>query len=347
MQYVKKLDIVKYIKELYEFEEKVFYEIVLSKEIRIAEDEEEYKISNSDIKNIHDTTYRNVLSNKREAYLFINNVLKLKNTENEISMDKLERCDNRYITSTYDNQETDIIYKRTDMEVYFLIEHQSSVDKSMAERIMEYIIEILRDNIDYQKITKAKYKIPLIIPIVLYTGKEKWKAEEYIVPMQVEMPGYKNKEFGRYILVDTNKYNEKELIEEEGALSKVILLERAENLEETYNKIKYEKMQEYEKRLIDEYTWNVSEKVLGKEKMLEIREKYRKKKGDKSMLVDVLMEMKEKYKEEGIQEGTRIGRIDGENKEKLKIAKALKKMGFRIEDIEKATKLSKLEIEKL
>ena len=177
MQYVKKLDIVKYIKELYEFEEKVFYEIVLSKEIRIAEDEAEYEISNTDIKNLHDTTYRNVLSNKREAYLFINNALKLKNTKNEISMDKLERCDNRYITSTYDNQETDIIYKRTDMEVYFLIEHQSSVDKSMAERIMEYIIEILRDNIDYQKITKAKYKIPLIIPIVLYTGKEKWKAE--------------------------------------------------------------------------------------------------------------------------------------------------------------------------
>ena len=88
MQYVKKLDIVKYIKELYEFEEKVFYEIVLSKEIRIAEDEAEYEISNTDIKNLHDTTYRNVLSNKREAYLFINNVLKLKNTENEISMDE-------------------------------------------------------------------------------------------------------------------------------------------------------------------------------------------------------------------------------------------------------------------
>ena len=286
-----------------------------------------------------------------EKQLFEQIVLKEEISDEEdidSKIEELEQCDNRYITKAYYNKETDILYKIKNRPVFILIEHQSSVDYAMPERIIEYLVEILRKyNIERQKTKNKTSIIPTIIPIVLYTGNKKWNVKTYLGENQQKVPGFKSIEFGRYILVDTNKYNEKELIDEEGALSKVILLERAENLEETYNKIKYEKMQEYEKRLIDEYTWNVSEKVLGKEKMLEIREKYRKKKGEKSMLVDVLMEMKEKYKEEGIQEGTRIGRIDGENKEKLKIAKALKKMGFRIEDIEKATKLSKLEIEKL
>lgn len=73
------------------------------------------------------------------------------------------------------------------------------------------------------------------------------------------------------------------------------------------------------------------------------------------MLADALLKMKEKYivegkrngiiegKKAGIQEGKKVARRE----EKLKIAKSLKLMGLKVEDIVKATGLSKNEIEKL
>ena len=77
------------------------------------------------------------------------------------------------------------------------------------------------------------------------------------------------------------------------------------------------------------------------------------------MLADALLKMKEKYivegRRDGIQEGKKVGIIEGKRvgiksgrrEEKLKIAKSLKLMGLKVEDIVKATGLSKNEIEKL
>ena len=175
--------------------------------------------------------------------MFINKVLGLKNTKYEISKDKLEKCDTSFITKSYYNKEADVIYKRTDTEVYFLIEHQSTVDKNMSVRILEYEVEILRDIIKNKEINKSNKKNktepkenPTIIPIELYTGEEKWNEKTYITETQIQMPGYRNKEFGRYILVDANKYQEEELLKEEGALWKIILLEKSNNIENTYKK---------------------------------------------------------------------------------------------------------------
>ena len=107
--------------------------------------------------------------------------------------------------------------------------------------------------------------------------------------------------------------------------------------------IKYKDLKEYEKELIYEYTCNVVAKVSPELKIEEIREKVRKKEGGESMLADALLKMKEKYIVEGKMDGIESGRRE----EKLKIAKSLKLMGLKIEDIVKATGLSKEEIQKL
>lgn len=81
------------------------------------------------------------------------------------------------------------------------------------------------------------------------------------------------------------------------------------------------------------------------------------------MLADALLKMKEKYivegRRDGIQEGKKVGMRagiiegkkvgieSGRREEKLKIAKSLKLMGLKVEDIVRATGLSKSEIEKL
>ena len=303
-----------------------------------------------------------MLSYKREACIFINKVLGLKDTEYEISIDKLEKCDTSFITKSYYCKETDVIYRRTDMEVYFLIEHQSSVDSNMPARIVEYAVEILRDIIKNKEkenkrnrklnkqtnISKIKQKLqPTIIPIVLYTGEKKWNVKTYIREAQVEMPGYKNQEFGRYILVDANKYKEEELLKEEEALAKVVLLERSKNIEETYEKINQRKMDEYVEEIIKEYTCNVAKRLLSDEAVEKIREKYKKVGGGKSMLVDYLIRAKEEGRVLGRTAGIKAGKIIGIKEGTIKIAKKLKMKKMSTKEIKEITGLNEADIEKL
>ena len=77
------------------------------------------------------------------------------------------------------------------------------------------------------------------------------------------------------------------------------------------------------------------------------------------MLLDYLIKAKEEGIVIGRTDGIKVGRTagikvgkaagvkEGIKEGTIRIAKQLKKMGFKIEDIEKATKLSKDEIEKL
>ena len=67
--------------------------------------------------NKHDTCIREVLTNKKEVALLINKILRLE--EKYIIKDyMLERVDNRFITQSYYNKETDLIYKLIDKNAY-------------------------------------------------------------------------------------------------------------------------------------------------------------------------------------------------------------------------------------
>ena len=73
-----------------------------------------------------------------------------------------------------------VLYKIKDKNIFFLIEHQSKIDYSMPFRLLEYEVAIIRSAIDKSKIKNKSYKIPLVMPIVLYTGKQKWNANKYL-----------------------------------------------------------------------------------------------------------------------------------------------------------------------
>ena len=50
----------------------------------------------------------------------------------------------------------------------------------MPFRLLENEVAIIRSAIDKSKIKNKSYKIPLVMPIVLYTGKQKWNANKYL-----------------------------------------------------------------------------------------------------------------------------------------------------------------------
>ena len=51
-----------------------------------------------------------VLSNKKEVVKLLNNLYKLKSTENEIKEAEIEECSTNFITKEFKTREADILY---------------------------------------------------------------------------------------------------------------------------------------------------------------------------------------------------------------------------------------------
>ena len=104
----------------------------------LRETEEKYNIEPYDdekVKKIdkkHDKMIKKILSRKKETVKFINEFLNLRE---KIEEKQIEQCSSEFITNQYESKQSDIIYKIKNKPIYFLIEHQSTIDEDMAFRI--------------------------------------------------------------------------------------------------------------------------------------------------------------------------------------------------------------------
>lgn len=96
------------------------------------------KLNNQKINNQHDKIFRKVLSNKKEATFVINKAIKI---SPEIQLDEIQEYKSSFVNDFLENKEADIVYKLKSQNIFFLIEHQSKIDYSMAYRIQNYKLE--------------------------------------------------------------------------------------------------------------------------------------------------------------------------------------------------------------
>ena len=116
------------------------YKIIEKNTYKLREDEEKYLIQEKNNHNKHDKIFRDILNDKKEVARIINTYIKPKT---KLSKENIEKYETRYITKTYEEKEADIVYKIKGKEIFFLIEHQTKVDKKMAYRILEYSMETI------------------------------------------------------------------------------------------------------------------------------------------------------------------------------------------------------------
>ena len=147
----------------------------------IAEGKETYNLEISEQKKAlketdkkHDKMIRNTLNKTKEMVKFLNQFLNLKEITKE---EQIIQCHTNFITKEYKEKNSDIVYKLKDKPIYFLVEHQSTVDKEMPERMARYIEEIMVSE-------KKENVYPIVVPIVLYTGLKKWNAKTSIAQKQ-------------------------------------------------------------------------------------------------------------------------------------------------------------------
>lgn len=283
----------------------------------------------------HDKIFRTVLDRKSDALALINKAL---NTQLEVQ--DIEKYNSSFINKVFQNREADIVYKIKDRSIFILIEHQTKVDYLMPYRILEYEVAIMQSAIDLDKIKNKESKIPLVIPIVLYTGNKKWNAKKYLEENQEKIEGIENG-LGNYNLIDINEMTEKELLEDNSFISKMILIEKSKNTEniveilEKIVKITKEEDKETLRRIIN----IILEEKIGITKAKELIEKMEGDEGNMLAVVDMIRRENQMYIE--------IGKKEGELKEKIKIVTNMLKEKFNIETIQKITGINKEEIEKI
>ena len=299
------------------------------------------------INNEHDKIFRTVLDKKTDVSKFLNKFLGLK-----IKTEELEKYNSSYIDPKFKNKEADIVYRIKDKNIFLLIEHQTKIDKKMPIRLLEYSAAIIESAIED---TKYKPK-PRVIPIVLYTGKTKWKIENETIEKQQFFKEVKLID-GEFNLIDINDFSKKELLEDDIFITKMMLVEKCKDeiemvqaLEKIENKIKEEDKSTF-RRIVKEI-WSLR---IGTENANKILEKIEEGRGNMMAVMEMLLAENEKYINIGRQEGMKKGRLEGRQEGRLeggkqKIKEIVQKMlaeNFTKEMIMKITGLKKEEIEEI
>ena len=187
----------------------------------------------------HDRGYKFLLSSRRIFLQLLNTFVKQGWVE-EIDEKNMMLVNKSFILQDFKDKEADLVYKikvkEQEVIFYVLFELQSSVDYQMPYRLLQYMMEIWREylkDIDTNVAESKDFKLPVIVPMVLYNGANRWTAcksyKEYL--RNSDIFGEYAVDF-KYILLNVNGYPDKELLELSNLISLVFLIDKTKDYEE-------------------------------------------------------------------------------------------------------------------
>ena len=316
---------------------------IIKEEYSLNEEVAEYKYDNKKINHIHDKTFRKILDDKKEFTIFINKIF---NLEEKLEEKDIEKYNRKFVSVDYTNQESDVIYKLKNKEIFILVEHQTKIDKKMPIRILKYELEIIRSRMDENN----RLEFPIIIPIVLYTGKQRWNAKINYPSYNSELARYRGLKKVEYNLIDIKDYTIEDLYKENSILTKIMILEKSNkyieiinNVDKIVNKVYDSKLYtQTQKEMLLNILNNTMINIVGNKKMKEYKIKLE---GGENMLA--LYEMIENERNEIYSTGIKEGKVKGKIEGIKAIAKKMLRMKFDKNTIMKATGIKEDELENL
>lgn len=238
--------------------------------------------------------------------------------------------------------------------IYLLIEFQSTNDRFMALRMLNYLTLFY---LDYIKENPKAKKLPPVLPILLYNGEEAWNAPAKFRELVEEHAFVHNfvPDFG-YFMVIVREFTEEKLLKIGNAVSGIFLLE-------TTPKERYELLIERLKDILKGETARTIAliaiwlKHLANNKRMPVEvfrevENIKNEKEAKSMLVNTLEELKKDWYEQGIEQGYEQGDErgflrgveQGVEQERIDAARKMLADKLPVELISKYTGLSETEV---
>lgn len=291
------------------------------------------------IQNPHDKFFKETFGNVEVAKDFISNYAP-QSILNIVDMNTLEPQKDSFINGELQEVFSDMLFKteinNREGYIYFLFEHKSYTSKNISFQLLKYMLEIWEAKVKKENTNE----LPIIIPLVIYHGKDDWKIKTTLGEMII---GYKDlpedvKKYVpdyEYLLYDISRYTDEE-IKGEAQLRIIISILRdvftkdSKTVKATALRA-MEHLQELEDRqtgieyfeTLMKYLLNVG-KRLKKEDIEDIIKKVETSYPEGS---EVVMTLAEKFREEG--------ELRGRKEERVKTATRLltRKFGALPEDI--------------
>jgi predicted transposase/invertase (TIGR01784 family) len=130
----------------------------------------------------HDKLFKKSMADIRVARDFFETHLPRELTK-KMDFKTLKLQKNSFIDQTFKATEADILYTvNIDGELaylYLLCEHQSKIDANIAFRLLVYTVRIM----EMHRSQYPEGPLPVVYPLVVYTGKEDWNAPRDIFQM--------------------------------------------------------------------------------------------------------------------------------------------------------------------
>ena len=199
--------------------------------MQLAEESVEYQLEGSNKKDTKEgEEIKKILQNKEEVSELINQFLE---PREKIKKEELMSYQNSYIIRKHQSKEVSFIYKLRRQEIFFLIEHQSSINSHISYQLLNYCLDIMQEWGKNKKTHKI-VRYPIIVPIIIYTGSQKWKIEkkekdiDKRYKMQID-----------YNLIDINKISKQTLLEKNTMFGYTMFLEKVKNKKERMQNMDY------------------------------------------------------------------------------------------------------------
>ena len=177
----------------------------------------------------HDASYKGFFSRKRAVADALRATVR--ELTRHLDFSTLERVPGSFVTERLGQRHTDMLWRVATKEggwLYLLIlfEFQSTIDRRMALRMMDYTVRILtglgREDLGPGQV------YPPVLPVVVYNGKRRWTAATDIRHLFSRVPeelsGYLPRH--RYLLIDIQALD-LSVLPPDNALSMIARLEQA------------------------------------------------------------------------------------------------------------------------
>lgn len=134
------------------------------------------------IQNPHDKFFKETFSNVEVARGFMQNYLP-EAVLNIVDLQTLEIQKDSYIDETMQEVFSDMLFQarinNREGYLYFLFEHKSYTSRTVVLQLLNYMVKIW----EQKAIKENKKQIPVIIPLLIYHGKDKWEIGDTLADL--------------------------------------------------------------------------------------------------------------------------------------------------------------------
>ena len=195
----------------------------------------------------HDSVIKEILIAKQELIFLMRDFMKINLNKKDI-----ENFNGEYrLKRGLKTRLLDVIYKIKKEESFITVEHQSTIDYKMGERINEHAVAIIGSREEQMENSKNR-KAPIIYPIVLSTARRPWDAAITIIQEENNKYRLPALTYPKYNLIDVNNYTVEYLLERRTGIAVGMAFEKIRNkedLEYIIKKLKsFKKVNHWEKR---------------------------------------------------------------------------------------------------